>query len=226
VTTVWVTRTLPGADATAERVRGAGMTALVAPLLEVVFEPGDAIDLTDVDVLAFTSANGVRAFAARSASRDRPVFAVGRATAKAAREAGFATVNASDGDVLTLARALPHGGRVLHPGAAEPAADLIVALERRGITARGLIVYRTVPAVVSQADLGAASSCDFVLLQSVKAATASRDLRLELPILICLSPAIAAAARPGEGAGIAHQVVVARKPTEDALIAALIDAAR
>ena len=215
--TVWVTRTLPGAETTAERVRAAGFEPFVAPLLEVVFEPGGDIDLDGVTALAFTSANGVRAFAARSARRDLPVFAVGKGTAKAARDEGFTEVTASDGDVLALAHAIPPGGVVLHAGAAEPAADLVAALESRGIAARGVVVYRTVSARLSDAALAKAGASDFVLLQSAKAARAFRDLRLDGPRPICLSLAIASLVR---------ERTIAAAPTEDALIAALIDAAR
>ncbi len=216
--TVWVTRTLPGAETTAERVRAAGFEPFIAPLLKVVFEQGGDIDLDGVTALAFTSANGARAFAARSARRDLPVFAVGKGTAKAARDEGFTEVTASDGDVLALAHAIPQGGgAVFHAGAAEPAADLVAALESRGIAAQGLVVYRTIPATLSEADLATAAQADFLLLQSAKAARAFRDLGLEGPRPICLSPAIAA---------LLGATTIASAPTEDALIAALIDAAR
>jgi uroporphyrinogen-III synthase len=217
VKTVWVTRTLPGAETTAERVRAAGFAPFVAPLLEVVFEPGGEIDLAGITALAFTSVNGARAFAARSRARDLAVFAVGRGTAQAARDAGFADVATSDGDVLALARAIPPGGVVLHAGAAEPAADLVLALEGRGIAARGLVVYRTVPATLSDTDLAKAAQADFVLLQSAKAARAFAKLDLKSPRPVCLSEAVGFAL---------SEAVVAAAPTEVALIAALIEAAR
>lgn len=220
--TVWVTRTRPGAEATAERVVAVGMAPFVAPLLEVVFEPGGEIDLTGVDALAFSSANGVRAFAARSGERALPVFAVGRGTAKAARDTGFTAIAAGEGDVLTLAAAIPHGCRVLHPGAAEPAADLVQALERRGVPARGMIVYRTVATTLSRPDLDLAGKADFVLLQSAKAARAFRDLGLDRPRPICLSPAVADIL----GASNDRRPVTAATPTEDSLIEALVEAGR
>ncbi len=243
--TVWVTRTLPGAEATAGRVRAAGFEPFVAPLLEVMFEPGGPIDLTDITALAFTSANGARAFAARSARRDLPVFAVGRGTAGAARDAGFVDVTASDGDVLALAEAIPRGGVVLHAGAAEPAADLVLALEKRGVAARGIVVYRTVPARLSDAALAAAATADFVLLQSAKAAQVFSNLNLDRPRPICLSAAVSHALASGARAPSPHRsaplsrdreelragsprsgIKVAVAPTEEALIAALVEAAR
>ena len=56
--------------------------------------------------LAFTSVNGVAAFAALTPRRDRPVFAVGDATAQAAHDAGFADVLSASGDLRDLARHL------------------------------------------------------------------------------------------------------------------------
>ena len=81
---IWVTRAQPGAGATADRLRSMSFEPLVAPLLEVRPLAGGPIDLTGVTALAFTSANGVAAFAVRSEERSMPVFAVGGATAEAA----------------------------------------------------------------------------------------------------------------------------------------------
>src|SRR5262245_38438369 len=86
---IWITRAQPGADVTAERVRALGHEAVVAPLLAVRMIPDVSIDLRGVAALAFTSANGVRAFADASGERGLKVFAVGAATASAARAAGF-----------------------------------------------------------------------------------------------------------------------------------------
>ena len=61
---------------------------VVSPLLRM--DPvGRLPDLTDVNGLIFTSANGVRGFVHASDRRDIPVWAVGEATAQAARRAGF-----------------------------------------------------------------------------------------------------------------------------------------
>ena len=104
-------------------------------------------DLTAIATLAFTSANGVAAFAALTPDRTRPVFAVGDATAGAARAAGFDRVQSAGGDLDRLAALLltqgPGIGPLLVPGAREPAGDL-PALIRDRIEARALPVYEAV----------------------------------------------------------------------------------
>lgn len=172
---IWITRAQPGAEVTAERVRALGHDAIVAPLLAVRVLPDVSVDLHGVAALAFTSANGVRAFADASGERTLKVFAVGAATAQAARQAGFKSVLSADGDVEALAEgiAVRRGelrGAVLHPGAAEPAGDLAGALEKHGVEARRLILYETAPVDVAGAEVEALSRSDAVLLHSPRAA--------------------------------------------------------
>jgi uroporphyrinogen-III synthase len=180
---IWITRAEPGADATAERVRGLGHDALVAPLLAVHELEEVEIDLADVAALAFTSANGVRAFAARSGDRALKVFAVGGATAQAARQAGFGSVLSTNGDVEALAQGIAARrgelkGAVLHAGAAELAGDLVGALAAQDVEARRLILYETRPVAIPDDELKALLRADAALLHSPRAALAlARVLR-------------------------------------------------
>jgi uroporphyrinogen-III synthase len=172
---IWITRAQPAADATAERVRALGHDAVVAPLLAVRALEDVAVDLRGVAALAFTSANGVRAFADVSGERSLKVFAVGAATAQAARAAGFRSVLSADGDVEALADGIAARrgelrGAVLHPGAAEPAGDLSGALEKHGVEARRLILYETAPVSLADAEAEALGQSDAVLLHSPRAA--------------------------------------------------------
>lgn len=172
---IWITRAQPGAEDTAERVRALGHEAVVAPLLAVRVLDDVEISLVGVAALAFTSANGVRAFAARSGDRSLKVFAVGAATALAARAAGFKTVLSADGDVEALAdgiglRRSELKGVILHPSAAEPAGDLTGALEKHGVAARQVILYETGPVTISDAEAETLVRCDAVLLHSLRAA--------------------------------------------------------
>jgi len=109
------------------------------------------LDLTDVAGLAFTSTNGVKAFAAQENGRDLPVFAVGDATAKAAQMLGFTDVRSADGDVGDLCRLIVSAepkGLILNPGGAETAGDFIGHLKRHGVLARQVALYDT-PAVAN-----------------------------------------------------------------------------
>jgi uroporphyrinogen-III synthase len=172
---IWITRTQPGADATAERVRAMGHEAIIAPLLAVHRVDNVEINLKGVAALAFTSANGVRAFAEQCGERELRVFAVGAATAQAARAAGFHTVLSADGDVEALAEGIAARrsqmrGAVLHPGAAEPAGDLAGALEKHGVEARRAILYETGPVQLSEAEAQMLVRADAALLHSPRAA--------------------------------------------------------
>jgi uroporphyrinogen-III synthase len=172
---IWITRAQPGADSTAERVRALGHEAIIAPLLAVRTLQDVQVDLRGVAALAFTSANGVRAFSDLSAERSLRVFAVGAATAQAARAAGFRLVLSADGDVDALAEGigLRRGelrGAVLHPGAAEPAGDLAGALEKHGVEARRLILYETAPVKLEADAARQLIQADAALLHSPRAA--------------------------------------------------------
>ncbi len=222
MSTIWITRAQPEADATAARVRALGFEAVVAPLLTVKPLPGD-IDLEGVGAIAFTSANGVRAFAARSGERDLAVFAVGEATKAAAKAARFRTVLSTDGDVRALAAGIAArrrdlGGVVLHAGPAEPAGDLIGDLATWGVPARALALYETAPADPPADFADQLAGFDGVLVHSPKAARRLTEWLdgAAAPGLAayCLSPAVAAAL---EGATLGP-VTVAPLPNEDALL--------
>ena len=196
---VWITRAQPTAEATAQRVREMGHEPLIAPLIEL--RPIDAhIDLTGVAALAFTSANGVRAFAEAESRRDLTVYAVGGATAAAAKAAGFRGVLASDGDVAALAERIVSRkrelkGAVLHPGAAEPAGDLCGALAQAGVEARPLVLYEALDVAPDETLIAALAQMDAVLVHSPRvAATLAAFLKQRpTPTLraLCLSAQIA-----------------------------------
>jgi len=220
---IWITRAQPGADATASRVRALGHEPLVAPLLDVQPVDGDEIDLVGVGALAFTSANGVRAFADRSAARDLKVYAVGAATAAAAKAVGFRQVLSADGDVEALAEGILGRqreimGLVLHPGAAEPAGDLVGLLNAQGVAARGLVLYDTAPVAFTDAQLAELADVEVVLLHSPKAALALAELLKTHPMpqlkVLRLSQAVI---KPLTKAKIAHKAF-APFPLEAALL--------
>jgi uroporphyrinogen-III synthase len=227
---IWVTRASPGAEATAARLAAMGLASLVDPLLEVR-DLSPAIDLDGVAALAFTSVNGVAAFARLHGDRDRPVFAVGDRTARAAREAGFAAVASADGDVealaaLILREATRLDGVVLHPSALEPAGDLVSRLAAAGVGARRLAVYETVDRDPSPATLAELVDLEAVLLHSPRAARVLAPWLAERPAprlrALCLSPTVARPLEELVQAGRLDCVTSAPHPTETALLALLI----
>jgi uroporphyrinogen-III synthase len=217
---VWITRARPGALATADRVAALGFTPIVDPLLTV--EALDVeIDLSHVGALAFTSANGVEAFARLSDARNFPVFAVGPATAKAAETAGFAFVASADGAVEDLGRLIASSasGPVLWAGAKEPAGDLVGLLRGRGVMAKGVAVYETTERGPSSETLARLDAPLTALLYSPRAgralATILRDRSAPGLRALCLSETVAA---PLRGLKELGSVAFAPRPDESALL--------
>src|SRR3954471_3946968 len=97
-----VTRPRDDAEAFAALLRARGHEAVVAPVMEVHFIPGPLLPCEGVQAVLATSANGMRALAARTERRDLSVYAVGPQTAEAARVAGFARIIDCDGDSAQL----------------------------------------------------------------------------------------------------------------------------
>lgn len=218
---VWVTRAEPGAARTADRLTALGFTPLVTPLLTLAPLPGalDAAPSPDaVAVLALTSPNGVEAFAPLIPRfRDHPVFAVGDATAEAARAAGFADVRSASGDIHALARLIAAEappGPLLAPGAREPAGDLPALLPDRPV--QRLPIY-----AAFETHAPAPKPFDAVMLHSPRAA---RALAADLPraassdrIAICISEAAATPLHPFDFA----EIRIAATPDEPGMLSAL-----
>ena len=218
---VWITRAQPGAARTAARLTALGYEPVVAPLLTI--RPlSDALasapDLSTVAALAFTSPNGVEAFAALTpALRDRPVFAVGDATADAARDAGFHDARSAAGDIHALARlinASPIQGLILAPGAREPAGDLPALLPDHAL--QRLPVYKA-----EETDAAAPADFDAVLLHSPRAARALATVltpeAAKNRLAVCIS---AAAAAPLAALSFA-EIRTADAPDETSILTAL-----
>ncbi len=134
-----------------------GIDVTLEPLLAIRPLAEAPIDLTDVQALLFTSANGVRSFAELAGARGLagwralPAFAVGNATAAAAHSAGFARVESAAGDVVALARLAaerldPKAGALFHAAGSAVAGDLAGLLKQAGFTLRREMLYEARPA--------------------------------------------------------------------------------
>lgn len=140
---ILITRPRAEAETLAAEVTVRGFVPLIEPLLEIVLLDAALPDLQEYAALVFTSANGVRAFAETSQDRALPVFAVGAATADAARQAGFHTVREAGGTAerlndLLAAQSWPPDAKLLHISGADVARDLSVP----GLTVERLALYK------------------------------------------------------------------------------------
>ncbi|NQU57887.1 MAG: uroporphyrinogen-III synthase [Rhodospirillales bacterium] len=225
-----ITRPLEDAAPLAEELAGLGIESLVEPLLSIELSETGSPDLSGVQALLLTSANGVRAYCALASERRLPVYGVGDATARAAKDSGFATVISAAGDVASLAALVreklnPRDGALVHVAGSKVAGDLAGLLGQAGFEYRRVQLYHARKAVaLSQLAINAleGGTVDGVVLFSPRTAESFVDLLRKAGaadlarglIAFCLSDAVAARA----GALAWSQVVVAATPDQAALI--------
>src|SRR5260221_1972223 len=99
-----VTRPRAEAAGLAAALAERGVEAIVEPLLDINYRDMPGPNLSGVQAILCTSANGVRALARLSPEREWPLFAVGDSTAARARAEGFVRVESAGGNVADLAR--------------------------------------------------------------------------------------------------------------------------
>ncbi len=112
-----ILRPMPGALATLERAAALGLDAQTMPLFQIRALDWVAPDPRDFDAVLVTSANAIREGGAQlGLYQSLPLFAVGDASALAAREAGFAPVTAGSDDGAALVKTAVAAGyrRLLH----------------------------------------------------------------------------------------------------------------
>jgi uroporphyrinogen-III synthase len=209
-----VLRPEPGASATVAAAQALGLSAIAAPLF--VVRPLDwTTPASPPQAILMTSANAARHGGAMLAAlTDLPLYAVGEATAAAARKAGFRHIVVGDEGVdAIVARARRDGveallhlaGREYRPSAGAGAG----AIERR-------LVYAAEAATALPEAARAALPDAIALLHSPRAASLFASLVQPGGIgIAAISPAAREAA--GDGWRIA---AVAARPTDASLLAA------
>jgi uroporphyrinogen-III synthase len=206
---VLVLRPEPGASATTERARRRGLDAVAVALFKIEPVAWRVPAAASFDGLLLTSANAVRHGGAGLQSlRQLPVFAVGEATAQAARDAGFVIAASGGAGIDELLASIEGDLRLLH----------LTGEDRRepaGSAQRvaPIIVYRAKP--VAAPDLDNLKGC-VALIHSPRAGGRFAELvedRATISIA-AISPAAAEASGTGWKA-----VEAAERPDDDALLA-------
>ena len=229
-----VTRPLPDALDTAKQLRALGHDPLIQPLLRIVFAPAPR-ELEEPAALLITSRNALRAVESwpqAAGWRETPLYAVGKATARAAEAAGFTDVRIGGGDAAALADAVkadlaPDVGLLVYPAARQRTGGLSETLTEAGYDIATLESYRA--EAVTEVDASVrkalvAGALDGVLLYSRRTAEAFRTAvtkaamqdRLSELVFYVLSEQIGAALD-----GLDAQIFWPERP-EEALLIALI----
>jgi len=229
---VLLTRPLEDSRALAETLEAEGLDPLIWPLTRIV-PTVRALKLPPTTGgLLFTSANGVRALAALTGRRDLPALCVGKATAQAARKAGFRDCAAAGGDARALAELARRSGirDFLHPRGRDAAGDLKGWLAESGHRVTEAVLYQaeeTGPPPAAVAAALARGTVDLVTVWSRRASAilarhfsnpgATSGATLDDTGLLAISPA---AAEPLEASGF-HRIVLAEAPNAAAMLAAI-----
>lgn len=230
-----VTRPEPDASREAEALAARGHEVVLAPLLAVEFYGDAPLELEGAQGLIVTSRNALKALASRrelGQALKLPLFAVGEATARAARELGFARVTTGPGTGAALAELIsgelkPDRGPLVHLAGETLAFDLKSALERQRFTVRQPVLYQAVPARALPAEalsLLKAGKFDGVILMSPRTAKTFAGLvtrhglvtQGKSLVCYCLSEAVAEAV-----ASLGLEVRVAAHPREEDVLALL-----
>ncbi len=204
---ILITRGREDASPLAKILRELGFKPIVDPLFEVEIKNNSRLELEGVQALLMTSANGVRAFAQRSAVRNLPICAVGDATAQTAKEIGFSLILSAQGNVLDLARLVsksffPNGGALFHSTGTHVAGDLGRRLKKYGFNYRRQVLYQvTEKGNFSKSTISAFAKRKilYILLYSPRTAEIFKRLARDSGIdkglaetsVVCLSEAVA-----------------------------------
>lgn len=222
-----LTRPAPQARRFAEAARdrcGAGLRIVLSPLMAPELLNPD-LPLQGLRGLIFTSETGVEGFARLSGRRDLPAHCVGEATARAARDAGFAVATIGPGTAAALADLLAGAveGPLLWPRGAEAAVDIAARLDAAGLPVRAATVYRQAPCPATPEAVSALAGSAPVILplfsaRSALLAAAAWPARQAPLFVAAISPAVAqAAARLAP-----DRMIPAARPDAEAMLEATV----
>ena len=216
-----------------------GFTVSACPMLDINILPVEEVDSQTSQILdaaqayLFTSANGVRAASHHGLTQnpERPVFAVGPATANACKAAGFQAISEAGGDVRSLVEMIkgtntPHiSDALVYISGRDQTGNLVEQLCDAGYDAASVVLYSadTIPAfpdnIATQLISG---EIDAVMFYSSRTATHFVALTTLAGIKLsmtayCLSETVAKILRQ---AGVTN-IKVAATTTEESMLALL-----
>jgi uroporphyrinogen-III synthase len=228
---ILVTRPEPGASQTADRISALGFVPVVAPVLAILATDIGLHVPHRIAATLVTSRNAVPA--CPRSCHDRPVFAVGSATAACAAAAGFTRVIDADGDAsvlstLVAASLSPKDGSLFFPTGRGQGFELANSLRERGFRVIRRVAYQaaSVPvlpeAAVSDLQHGQLTAALFFSTE-----TARHFVRLVLEAGLAEAVNDVEAVSISERSAMAlrklnwRRISIAAKPNQDAMLALL-----
>jgi uroporphyrinogen-III synthase len=209
MTRVLVLRPEPGATATVEKARGAGLEAVAIPLFTIEPVEWQAPDARSFDGLLLTSANAAKfGGEALHTLRGLKVYAVGEATARAARDAGFDVAASGEAGVDRLLASIEPDLRLLHLCGGDRHDPTRAKQQITRVT-----VYRAI--LVDAPDLSEAAG-NIALIHSPRAGRRFAELVDDRAQISSVAISEAAADRIGDGW---RTVETAAQPSDEALLA-------
>jgi len=232
-----LTRPRNDSERTAAALRAHGHAVLIAPLLRIETLP---VKLDQrYGAVVITSGNAAAALAdhpACAALTALPLYAVGKRSADAARDAGFSDIHVAGGDAGDLVRLIAEqkpdaNAPLLYLAGEDRSVDLGGELAMHGIAVELAVIYRAVPQpfpavlLAALADQAVDAVMHFSKRSAAQYVTGARQAGIAEAALgvrhLCLSAQVAA---PLREAGAAR-VDVAKRPDESAMVALIEQAA-
>jgi uroporphyrinogen-III synthase len=207
--------------------------AIALPVMQAKKQPFNLPDAASFQAIIFTSRHAVAALADLSkhvSLRSLPVYAVGRSTALAARQAGFDQVTSGQGTgeelkTLITANLRQDAGKLLWPRATIISFDIASHLAEFGFSVQQIPVYAMTPTVgyatgllaqltaCSSAAVVAMSARSMALFSQVLENPEFKDQRKIITVIAGSTPIAAAA-----GSGWAN-IIVAKAPRRSRILA-------
>lgn len=147
---ILITKTKEDSEIYAAAVREAGFEPLIEPMMDIEWLDFDPSGILAGSPLVFTSSHGVRAFAAKTAERDYPLYVVGRSTAETAQSLGFRSLevvaaNGEDLAELMLQPAKQGEKALIYLRGADISYDLSGFLRKNGVNMLEIVAYKAFP---------------------------------------------------------------------------------
>ena len=142
--TLLLTRPQKDAQAFAQEVLSHQPAAqiLISPVLTIT-PIGTLPDLSAYAAVVFTSRHAVACFAHAAISKKMTCFAVGEATAEAAKKLGFSVINSAGAaqDLILLVQKTGAAGPLIHPHGQHARGQIATTLTKKGIPCAECVIY-------------------------------------------------------------------------------------